>query len=150
MESRPEALSATRCWELLWATSVGRLAIDVCGQPDIFPINYAVDGGTLVFRTRAGTKLAGVVLGQYVALEIDGVDPITRTAWSVVVKGTAREVTSVAERAAAELLPLTPWVTELTPEFVRIEPELVTGRRFTVLADARLPYLLPGQGQARI
>ncbi len=137
-----EILSPTRCWELLWATNVGRLAVDIAGQPDIFPINYAVDGHTLVFRTRAGTKLAGAVLGRFVALEIDGVDPVNRTAWSVVVKGTAREITRINERAEAEMLPLTPWVAELKPEFVRIEPELVTGRRFNVVDEARMTSLL--------
>ncbi len=151
MESGIEILSPTRCWELLWATNVGRLAVDIAGQPDIFPINYAVDGHSLVFRTRAGTKLAGAVLGGFVALEIDGVDPVTRTVWSVVVKGTAREITRMTERAEAEQLPLIPWVAdaELKPEFVRIEPELVTGRRFDVVDDARVSSLLERNEQYR-
>lgn len=132
------ALTERRCWELLASTDVARLAVDIAGQPDIFPINYAVDRRSLVFRTRAGTKLAGAVVSRYVALEIDGVDPMTRTAWSVVVKGTAREVSHPAERDAVERLPLVPWVSEITPEFVRIEPELVTGREFRVTAGIDL------------
>lgn len=143
MSQSIEMLSPTRCWELLWSTNVGRLAVDIAGHPDIFPINYAVDGHSLVFRTRPGTKLAGAVLGRFVALEIDGVDPITRTVWSVVVKGTAREITLLGERIEAEMLPLTPWVAELKPDFVRIEPELVSGRRFGVVAEARLSPMIP-------
>lgn len=133
-----EVLNVETCWELLEAGRVGRIAVDIAGQPDIFPINYAVDGETLVFRTRAGTKLAGAAIGCFVALEIDGVDPVERTVWSVVVKGTAREITRAPERDAARRLPLIPWVAELTPEFVRIEPLLVTGRRFGVVNEARL------------
>src|SRR5688500_9953235 len=92
-----ELLSLAECWELLDDTSVGRLAVDIAGQPDIFPINYIVDGTSLVFRTGAGTKLAGAVLGHHVAFEIDGIHLSDRTVWSVVVKGFAREITNMFE-----------------------------------------------------
>lgn len=133
-----EQLTLAECWELLDDTSVGRLAVDVAGRPDIFPVNYIVDGSSIVFRTGAGTKLAGAVLGRYVAFEIDGIHPDDRTVWSVVVKGVAREITNMFERFAAEDLPLYPWVADPKPNFVRIEPELVTGRRFHVVDSADL------------
>jgi hypothetical protein len=92
-----EELDETTCWELLTRTSVGRLAVDIAGQPDIFPINYIVDGATIVFRSGAGTKLAGAVLNHHVAFEIDGYTPDRRTAWSVVVKGRARQIDSMLD-----------------------------------------------------
>ena len=52
-----EVLGEPACWELLEGASVGRLAVDVAGQPDIFPVNFVVDRGSIVFRTAAGTKL---------------------------------------------------------------------------------------------
>jgi len=131
-----EHLSLAECWELLDATSVGRLAVDIAGQPDIFPVNYVVDGESLVFRSGAGTKLAGAVLGEHVAFEIDGSRPADRTVWSVVVKGRAREISHMAERFAVDDLPLYPWVADPKPNFVRVEPTLVTGRRFRVAATA--------------
>lgn len=135
-----EILNAATCWELLAAHTVGRIAVSIAGQPDIFPINYAVHtlpgvGNSLLFRTAAGTKLAGAVLGPWVAFEIDGVDPDTRAAWSVVVKGRAREVTSPPERWVVEDVPLYPWMAGPKLNFVRIEPTLVTGRRFHVLDE---------------
>lgn len=133
-----DELSLGECWELLSQATVSRLAVDVGGQPDIFPINHVVDGSTVVFRTGAGTKLAGAVLGRFVALEIDGADPDDRSVWSVVVKGTAHEVDHIAEGYRAEQLPLYPWTAEPKPNFVRIVPELVTGRRFHVVAAADL------------
>ena len=54
--------------------SSGRFAIAIANHPDIFPINYVVDHGTVVFRTAEGTKLAGAVLGTGVAFEVDGLD----------------------------------------------------------------------------
>ena len=82
-----EILSESECWELLDHAAVGRLAVDIAGQPDIFPINFVVDKSGIVFRSAAGTKLAGAVLNRVVAFEIDGYEPAESTAWSVVVNG---------------------------------------------------------------
>jgi nitroimidazol reductase NimA-like FMN-containing flavoprotein (pyridoxamine 5'-phosphate oxidase superfamily) len=125
-------LTDTECWDLLARHVVARLAVDVGGRPDIFPINYVVDDGSIVFKSGAGTKLAGAVLGRHVAVEIDGLD-IDGSVWSVVVKGTAREVEDMFERFEIEDLPLYPWVASFKPNYVRIEPDLTTGRRFHVV-----------------
>jgi len=100
-------LTEQECWSLLEGHVVARLAVDIGGQPDIFPINYVIDGRTIVFRSGAGTKLAGAVLSRHVAVEIDGLDP-DGSVWSVVVKGVAREVTDMEERFAMDDLPLYP------------------------------------------
>ena len=126
-----EYLTEAECWSRLDRHVVARLAVDIAGRPDIFPINYVVDGGSIVFRSGAGTKLAGAVLGRHVAIEIDGLD-VDGTVWSVVVKGIAHEITEMTERFEIEELPLYPWITSHKPNFVRIEPHLTTGRRFRV------------------
>ncbi len=128
-------LDETECWDLLRAAMVGRLAVDIAGQPDIFPINHLVDGETLVFRSAAGTKLAGAVLNGHVAFEIDGYEPEQRTAWSVVVKGTAATIERMQEVFDAEDLPLFPWLASPKPNFVRIHPTSVTGRRFHIIDE---------------
>ena len=130
-----EILDEPTCWELLEANTVGRLAVDVGGQPDIFPINYFVDHGSIVFRTGAGTKLAAAVLMRRVAFEIDGYDPGGRSAWSVVVKGVATELERLTEILTAEDLPLYPWIATIKPSFVRIGAREVSGRRFHVADD---------------
>ena len=124
-------LTEAECWSLLNQHVVARLAVDIAGRPDIFPINYVVDAGSIVFRSGAGTKLAGAVLGRHVAVEIDGLD-IDGSVWSVVVKGIAHEVTEMTERFEIDELPLYPWVTSQKPNFVRIDPHLTTGRRFHI------------------
>ena len=83
-----------------------------------------------MFRTGAGTKLAAAVLGRGIAFEIDGYDPIAGDAWSVVLKGEAREIEHMVEYFEAEDLPLFPWHASDKPDFVRLEPTEVTGRRF--------------------
>ena len=133
MDARQEAtqiLSETECWELLDQAAVGRLAVDVAGQPDIFPINFVVDNRGIVFRTAAGTKLAGAVLNRLVAFEIDGYEPAERSAWSVVVKGHARPIERMQEMFEAEDLPLFPWLAWEKPNFVRIDPTVAVTEPF--------------------
>ncbi len=130
LQSPVEELSQSECWDLLRREVVGRLAVAVANIPDIFPINYIVDHGSIVFRSAPGTKLAAAVLGRGVAFEIDGYDTIDTTAWSVVVKGLARRIENVMDYIEADDLPLFPWHTAPKPDIVRIEPEIVTGRRF--------------------
>ncbi len=125
-----EELSLSECWDLLRGQLVGRLAVAAANVPDIFPINYIVDHGSLVFRSAPGTKLAAAVLGRGVAFEIDGYDEGGTSAWSVVAKGPARRIESMQEFIDADDLPLYPWHTSPKPDIVRIEPETVTGRRF--------------------
>ena len=125
-----EELSESECWSLLREADVGRLGVAIGDHPDIFPINHFVDGNTIVFRSGAGTKLAAAVLGRSVAFEVDGYDAERGEAWSVVVKGKAREVENMFEFLDAEQLPLFPWHRGPKPNIVRIEPEDITGRRF--------------------
>ncbi len=122
------ALENERVWALLAANPMGRLAVAAAGEVDIFPINYVVDSGTLVFRTAPGTKLVELTINSTVALEIDGYSETE--AWSVVVKGRATRIEGRAEIEAVERLPLTPWVTTYKDVLVRITPTEATGRRF--------------------
>jgi uncharacterized protein len=125
-------LEPHECWALLRSAEVGRLAIAVMSEPDIFPVNYVVDHGAVVFRTAEGTKLAGAVLSRRVAFEVDGYEPDNGEAWSVVLKGRAVELERMQEVFDASDLPLFPWLASPKPRFVRIEPDSVTGRRFHV------------------
>ncbi|MEO6532067.1 MAG: pyridoxamine 5'-phosphate oxidase family protein [Pseudolysinimonas sp.] len=121
-------ISDAEAWELLRMTQVARLATHAAGEVDIFPINYVVDGSTLIFRTAPGTKLLELTLHHAVALEIDGWTE--HSAWAVVVKGTAEELQHQADVDHAEKLPLVPWIPTYKDRYVRITPNSVSGRRF--------------------
>lgn len=138
-----DELSVDECWQLLRAREVGRLAISIADIPDIFPVNYTTDGSSIVFRTAAGTKLAASVLGRGVAFEIDGYEPMAGEAWSVVVKGHARQIEHMMEYLDADRLPLFPWHADPKPEIVRITPDVVTGRRFHALQRAGIEAAAP-------
>lgn len=127
-----EVLSDATCLSLLRSSEVGRLAISIQNVPDIFPINFVMDGDTVVFRTAEGTKLAGALLGVGVAFEVDGYDVDNGVAWSVVVKGEAVEIEGMYELFDAADLPLFPWHCGWKHRFVRIRPTEMSGRRFFV------------------
>lgn len=129
-----EELTPEQCWALMRTTSVGRLAVWVEDHPDIFPVNFVVDQGSVVFRTGEGTKVAGAA-GALVAFEADGRDAGTDRAWSVVVRGRARSITELHDVIASSELPLHPWHEGHKDRFIRITPDVVSGRRF-VVADA--------------
>ncbi|HEX2361676.1 MAG TPA: pyridoxamine 5'-phosphate oxidase family protein [Jiangellaceae bacterium] len=122
-------LDESACWALLRTAEVGRLAIVVNHRPEIFPINFVVDRATVVFRTAQGTKLDWGA-GRDVAFEVDGYEPESGEAWSVVVKGLAREIKQMYEALDALELPLFPWHGSSKPHIVRNEPDQITGRRF--------------------
>ncbi len=124
-----EEIDAGDCWDLLRARGVGRLGICYGVAPDIFPVNYVVDGQTIVFRTEPGTKLAGATLMPAVAFEVDDVDEANRVAWSVVAHGRAVELETLGELMEAEALPLEPWAPGAKRHWVRIEVTNLTGRR---------------------
>lgn len=121
-------LSEAEAWELLKQQTLGRLAISVAGEPDIFPVNYVVHDGKILFRTGAGTKLAGAVAHDTVAFEIDSHSETEAT--SVVVKGTAELVENYSKIYEADDAGLIPWVPTLKYNYVYIHPTEVSGRHF--------------------
>src|SRR5664279_1587071 len=92
-----EVLPYDECLLLLAQTPVGRVAFISDGELVILPVNHAMDGGSIVFRTAAGTKLRAAESAAVVGFEVDGFEPGLREGWSVVVSGTAELVLEDAE-----------------------------------------------------
>lgn len=131
---RIQALSTEECLHLLSTTSVGRIAVTRDALPVILPVNYAMDGGSILIRTTDGAVLrAARAGGAVVAFEVDNLDESTMTGWSVLITGTLREVTAVSAVLRAEQLPLAPWAGGDRRHFVRITPGILSGRR--ILAE---------------
>ena len=72
-----------------------------------------------------------------VAFEVDGYDASSGHAWSVVVHGKGEVVIRLHDVLEALQLPLFPWQSGSKPEFVRIVPHEITGRRFAVSGGYR-------------
>ena len=116
------------CWELLAGVALGRVVTSVDGQPEIFPVNYAVQHRTVLFRTAEGTKLVSTTINNRVLFEAD--DHNVAEGWSVIVKGRARSLRTNEQIEEAERAQLLPWTASEKTHYVRVIPEVVTGRRF--------------------
>jgi hypothetical protein len=135
-DTDPEILGSSDCWALLRTVDVGRLAVVVDGAPDIFPVNFVVDHGTVVFRTAPGTKLDAALQEAPVAFEVDGIDADDH-AWSVVLRGVASERRGLDEALETAGLPLFPWHGKAKPRFLRVTPSALSGRRFPIADRSR-------------
>jgi nitroimidazol reductase NimA-like FMN-containing flavoprotein (pyridoxamine 5'-phosphate oxidase superfamily) len=121
-------MTAGESWEHLRSHELGRLVTRVGEVIDVFPVNYVVDGTSLVFRTAEGSKFAELTIDNRVVFEVD--DHTAADAWSVVLRGRARPLSSSDEITAADALPLRPWVPTLKRNYVRIVPDEISGRSF--------------------
>ncbi|MBG0740623.1 pyridoxamine 5'-phosphate oxidase family protein [Paeniglutamicibacter antarcticus] len=140
-----EHLSIHECWDALRSADIGRLAVIIDDHPEIFPLTYMVDHGTVVFRSAEGSKVDGVRSGHPLAFEVDGYDRSTNRAWSAVIKGTAEEPRDIDEAAAAAMLPIFPWQAGEKNHFVRIVPDQISGRRFPVQPRGRRLSSISGE-----
>ena len=124
-------LTRDQCFVLLRTVEVGRVAVPRTDRaPLIVPVNFAVDGDAVVFRTGTGTKLQGVTTGP-IAFEADGVDPFRRQGWSVLLEGRAY----VATHGEVGHLDVAPWAGGRRDHWVRLVPTEVTGRMIEVLPE---------------
>ncbi|MDO5739026.1 MAG: pyridoxamine 5'-phosphate oxidase family protein [Ornithinimicrobium sp.] len=122
-------LSTQECWSRLAQEEFGRLGYHLADEVHIAPVNYAVDGQRLVFRTAEGSKLLGVVMNDDVAFEVDRVLEEEERAWSVLVRGRA----SLLEGDAAldvDNLRLRPWVSTNKFNVVSIAVDEISGRDY--------------------
>jgi nitroimidazol reductase NimA-like FMN-containing flavoprotein (pyridoxamine 5'-phosphate oxidase superfamily) len=121
-------LSDHECWDLMAGVALGRMVTSVDGQPEIFPVNFVVQHRTVLFRTAKGTKLVSAAINNRVLFEVD--DHNVAEGWSVIVKGRARSLRTDEEVDEAERAQLLPWTSSEKTHYVRVVPEMVTGRRF--------------------
>lgn len=124
-----QILSRAECLALLRHSLVGRVIVTDRALPAAFPVNFALLGEDVVFRTAAGSKLEAASARAVVAFEVDDMDPVRQTGWSVLVQGRAALIEDPVDLARASALPLQPWAPGRRLEFVRVRSELVSGRR---------------------
>ena len=129
-----EPLGRSECLDLLATAAVGRVAFVVEGHPELLPVNYALDGDTVLFRTAVGTVLNRAAMTP-VAFEVDHVDESTRTGWSVLVKGQADDIGDAIDATSERMrrLSLVTWAPGRRDRWFAIRPRQITGRRLRVV-----------------
>jgi nitroimidazol reductase NimA-like FMN-containing flavoprotein (pyridoxamine 5'-phosphate oxidase superfamily) len=130
MTGQPVELTDDECGALLRGGVVGRVAYVTADGPRVQPVNYAVHGEAVVFRTRAGSELASVVSDGDLAFEIDHLDHEKQQGWSVVAVGAAEVVDDAdAITAIRQSWNPRPWAAGERGLYVRLRWRLLSGRR---------------------
>ncbi len=133
-----EVIPRDECLELLRGSILGRVVVAMGALPAALPVTFGVLGEDIVFMAGIGTKLEAAVSKAVVAFEVDDIDPVARTGWSVLVTGWSSLVTCPDEVAAIRQLGLEPWVPGERGHFVRIRSEVVSGRRLVMPGERRV------------
>ncbi|KQW10719.1 pyridoxamine 5'-phosphate oxidase family protein [Streptomyces sp. Root369] len=136
-------LGRQECLRLMAKAPIGRIVYTRRALPAVLPVNFTLDGdGAILLRTSAASELVRAIDGAVVAFEADDVDAARHSGWSVVVTGTATVVTDPDEGGRLARTGPVSWVPAPQEVYVRIDPELVTGRELLggrTLYDVDLP-----------
>jgi nitroimidazol reductase NimA-like FMN-containing flavoprotein (pyridoxamine 5'-phosphate oxidase superfamily) len=130
-----EALDEAECLRLISAGGIGRLAYSGRYGLTVFPVNYRLHEGTIVFRTAQDSPTGedlqtGIAHADYqVAFEIDDIDPAAREGWSVLIHGPAHHMTTDAELAVVAESGVEPWPGGPREHAIAITPSRIAGRR---------------------
>jgi nitroimidazol reductase NimA-like FMN-containing flavoprotein (pyridoxamine 5'-phosphate oxidase superfamily) len=123
-----EVIDKDECLRLLAKDEIGRLAVVIGATPMILPVNYALDGEAVVFRTMPGSRLD---VGQgHAAFEVDSFDKDKKSGWSVLVTGHLEEVSwyQAKDMQRVQELSVTPWARGDRNLWLRLHPSFITGR----------------------
>ena len=134
-------LTAEECLALLQTKSVGRIGVVTPGGPMIFPVNYAMSGDTIVFRTLPYGVIANNAHEVDVAFEVDSLDETMQQGWSVLATGRCHRIEDPDEvRLIREDLNPEPWAEGQRNLYFRVEWTSLSGRQ---LGLASRPSLIP-------
>ncbi len=126
-ERRLHELSGPECWELIATDVVGRLAWTGTDGLTVVPVNYTTNGQTISVRTTAYSAIARECDDSPVAFEVDRHDPVSRTGWSVLIRGNAH--IDFGDEPAPDESGVDVWPSGIRSLHLRIEPTQVSGRR---------------------
>ena len=121
-------LSPAECFGLLELGGIGRVGFAAADGIMMLPVNFAVAGKAIIFRTAPDTLLAVYANGQ-VSFEVDHLDEALGAGWSVLVHGRAHKVTDEGGvKRLEDRTHLQPWAGGARDVYVRIAPNRISGR----------------------
>jgi nitroimidazol reductase NimA-like FMN-containing flavoprotein (pyridoxamine 5'-phosphate oxidase superfamily) len=122
-------LSPADCFDLLEPGGIGRVGFASADGIMMLPVNFALAGKAIIFRTAPDTLLA-LYADAPVSFEADRFDEAIQEGWSVLAHGRAHKVTDEREvKHLEDRTHLEPWAPGARDVYVRIAPTRISGRR---------------------
>jgi hypothetical protein len=138
VQQRMEHFTEAEALDLAATVPIGRIVYSRYAMPAVFIVNFKLDGGDPVFRTRKGSMFGAGVAETVVAFEVDRMDEAARDGWYVTFLGRAKLITSPAERTRLAGLGVDPWAPGERDHFIKIVTEKIIGRRIPHHLDDEL------------
>jgi nitroimidazol reductase NimA-like FMN-containing flavoprotein (pyridoxamine 5'-phosphate oxidase superfamily) len=127
-----EILDAADCLRLMQTVPIGRLVFTEGGLPTVRPVNFILDGETVVFCTADSDKYRAADRGDVVAFETDSINADRQTGWTVTVVGLLSHLTDAETTEISVSLTARSLVPGGCPHFIRLTIESLRGRRVVV------------------
>lgn len=124
-----EILDEADCLRLMRTVPIGRLVFTEGGLPTVRPVNFALDGETVVFCTADGDKYRAAERRDVVAFETDSIDAGKQAGWTVTVVGHLSHLSEAETAEASVHLPIHSWGPGRWPHLIRLTIEWRRGRR---------------------
>ena len=126
-DSQRADIPTWQCYDLLATQSVGRLCFLDGDTPITYPVSFKLhrsnDGSFIVVRAGSQSRMADVT-GR-ASFEVDDIDVESRTAWSVLARGTLHHTHDPSQLPEPQ-----PWVSSTRQVWLLLEIAAITGRRF--------------------
>lgn len=129
-----EILDEAECLRLLPTVPIGRLVITRGGLPAVRLVSFLVDSDSIIFATADGDSRRAAERGDVVAFQVDEVDAVRHTGWSITTAGHLSLVDSEQAAVLRRTLPVRALSTDR--QLVSLAIENLEGRRVTSRPDS--------------
>lgn len=121
-------LDEEECLARLATSTVGRIGQVRDGRVEIIPVNYRIDGRHLYLRTREDGILSGLHEEADVAFEVDHIEALEGSGWSVLLGGRVERVEPDEAESIEAAAHVRPWAGSERALWFRFVIERISGR----------------------
>lgn len=122
-------LTVSECLERLAQLRIGRVSVTRDALPVIVPVNYVLDGATVIFDAKPAGMLVRACDGNVIAFEVDAFSTVAQAGWSVGIVGMGELLTAGENVRGLTLGPVSA-PGEGCDQFIRLRGRM-TGREIT-------------------
>ncbi|HEY9291610.1 MAG TPA: pyridoxamine 5'-phosphate oxidase family protein [Microlunatus sp.] len=122
-------LTEAECWDLVRASTIGRLAFHHPDGIKVVPVSYVLDSQDVIIRTSPAGLASHAVDAEDVAFEVDDYNTTTGNGWTVLSNGSVAALSETEHESPQLPTPPTPWAEGNRSLSLRFTAQAIDGRR---------------------